>query len=518
MAYSAIQEASKEKAAYEKGINILKWCSVLDPDYINSPLIIRLTGYNRSELNDGMEILKQYSLLSRNGDFISIAEIVQCLVQIRMGGDWLAKSIRFLGDILEEEFSPLVMTSYNISRKSDLIMHAQWILLYFHANEILEPSTVALLHGTIGEYKLKLGDFVQAEDHLKMALEIGNRQNPDDMASAVSALSMAFLYEAEGKYKKAFETLEYADEWKKVIKDRYPVRYLQWKELEAYLYEDSMLTEEAREASDEALSMLESCLPLVSQEQAVTLRMELVNIKGQVFVMEGRDRDAADMFVEVLEIGKKEFENNESRIPAYVWAKGNLAHTQMNLKKQVNQNFLEQEKDMKQLYKNTLHPDMAFQKYSQGWYYYKEGGKDACEQAAHCFSEALAILDQLQFYEHPLAAMIYLLYSQNCIINGQYEEAYEHSVRGLRVSEKMMDSRVKERLEMLLLTQAGHAQTLLLNAVSAGFYLKQAKKCLRNMKGIEAIKSALYIQMYFFLLGCLKLAFFLKRIVNYIKK
>lgn len=478
--YQTLQERAKTDPADQTALDILAWCSVLNPDSIDMEFLAKLMGLSalnffdrRIRLNDGIERLRSYSIIEKSNDVISIKEIIQDLVRCKLGKETISSLTARVGTQLRNELTTQALLPYNYSSRLPYLKHAQKLLP--SRERWLGESTTQFLYANLSESALIRGDLAGAEDYLSQM------EFPDKLISIWCTITRGFLFEIKGQYTQALEIIERlhaeTEDWKKAFQAQFPVRYVQWKQLEAFIYNDFLETDSAEEALESAFAQLDIC-----KEQGCfsrddfgyeKLKMELINIRGTLFSNKGDMRQAADLYQEVLTMGetlaktlaKRAIDPDEpkeryetlvlkfvSELPSYVYAYGNLALTkfyQGGPAEESRDKLIQQGEWMQQMYKGAIHPDMASQQYGLGCCY--AGLEESVEKQKECFENALQILKNSNCGEHLLAAQIHLQMGILLVQKNFFKEAYKHFDKGLKILHNLRQSSVRLGLETLFL-------------------------------------------------------------------
>lgn len=463
MIYQTIQDRGDSDPSYRTACNILAWCAVLHPDSISVEFLADLMGLSggdgRLHLNDGFRRLLSYSIIERDDtdDTISIKRIIQKLVLGELGGDTVSRLKTRVGEQLRSELTKKALLPYNYENRLPYIMHAQNLLPMEELR--LEDSTVQFLYGNLSESAFIRGDFSSAEAYLKEA------KSSDNIVSMWCDITRGFLCEAKGQYTQVYEIIESLgkekSDWEEAFRSQFPVRYLQWKQLEAFLYNDLSEEELSEKALRAAFVQLEICKKqdcfLPGNHEYEKLKMELTNIDGTLYSIKGDMEQAIASYQSVLTMGEslamqaesKNVKVDVSKLPSYVYAYGNLAFSKYweGESAQDTIKALEQQGEwLEQMY--SAHPDFAFQKYQLGCCYLGAEG-DIGKQMKY-FEEALGIFHDLNCDNHPLAAQIHLL----CGLLTQkrsLDDACAHYDKGLAVVQKLRDSPVRLGVETALM-------------------------------------------------------------------
>lgn len=465
MIYQTIQDRGKNDLSYQTAWNILVWCAVLHPDSIAVEFLTELMGESsgkpwdgRININAGVQRLLSYSIIERYKT-ISIKEIIQALTLGKLDGDLISRLTVRVGEQLRNELTQKALLPYNYEDRLPYIMHAQKLL---HMKELrLEESTVQFLYGNISESAFIRGDFTSAEQDLDKA------RSSNKLVSIWCIITRGFLYETKGQYTRVLEIIEALEaekaDWEEAFRSQFPVRYLQWKQLEAFLYNDLSEEELGERVLRAAFEQLEICKEqerfLPDNHEYEKLKMELTNIEGTLYSIKGDMGQAIASYQSVLMMGEslarldesKNVKLNVSKLPSYVYAYGNLAYSKFWEGGPVQESIralCQQGAWLRQMYKGSVHPDLAFQQFQLGCCHFGAEG-DIGEQMKY-FEDALCIFQQLQCDDHPLAAQIHLL----CGILSQkrsFDEACTHYDKGLAIIQNLCQSPVRLGIETSLM-------------------------------------------------------------------
>lgn len=495
--YRTLQERAETNRDDQTALDVLAWCSVLDPDSISMEFLAGLMGQDasdtnvRARLNAGIERLLSYSLIERDAitSILSIKEIIQDLTLCKLGEETVSSLTAQAGEQLRKKLTVRALLPYNHSEQFPCIKHIQKLVKIPRCR--LDIGTAQFLYGNLLESALIRGDFSSAEEYLPQ-IESMDKGSADKepagktegrhLISIWCMIAKGFLLEVKGQYNQALELIESLQEetagWTEKFRAQFPVRYVQWKQLEAYIYNDFLETDPAEKALESAFRQLKTCTdqrgPAEDKKLEIEcekLKMDLINIEGTLASNKEDLRKAAALYQKVLTMGQglakqavgtdvpeDEYENlvkeSVSSFPAYVYAYGNLAFIKLHLGGSAEESMKDltrQGEWLRKMYKDkgSFHPNMAYQQYALGCCLAKL--EESTEKPMDCFDSALQILDRAHCSGHPLAPQIHLEMGLLFFLMNSYEKAYRHFDEGLAILQNMRQSRVRLGLETCFL-------------------------------------------------------------------
>lgn len=406
---------------------------------------MRLTEFTRNRFNDGMRIIRSFSLADKEySSSISINQMTQNNISQVFPQKAKHTYLEKLSKLLQDELLSVVPGSYALFQHRDAIMHTHWLLSNFSGLPFASAETTGCLYEICGEYYLRTGNLAAAQQYLKKAAD------SDACSEAVrlsASLALASLYETERDYPSAQQILDSIEPSAVMLKTSFPIRYFHLKLTEAYLYEDLEMATKTEQSAKEAATQLEYIKKGgLSEEEISEYQMELDNIKGHILYQKGDYTAAKKQYQGITESAL-------TKVPAYAHAQVNLGRLQIELSES-NEDTLTSLKDaaalLAELYGKTSHPDIAFAANGLGWYYSSCNGQESAEEAARQLCKSLDIvLNQLKLKNHvlislncALLAKLHWQMAENAAADEEkkehYKKAHQYCNQGLTAAKHSM--------------------------------------------------------------------------------
>ena len=213
----AMEQVSKESP---EAADLLNLCAFLAPDGISLEMFsegaehlpepLAATATDRLAMNRAIKILRRYSLIDADGEFLSVHRLVQVVVRDRLSEDdekrWAEIAVAILSAALPFKSSD-VSTWPRCSR---LLPHALAAVAHSEAREVASEKTSIILNQT-GLYLRGRAEFAEAKAHHERALTLAEKvYGQDHSIVAIRVNNLGLILQDLGDLQTAKEHLERA--------------------------------------------------------------------------------------------------------------------------------------------------------------------------------------------------------------------------------------------------------------------------------------------------------------------
>lgn len=493
------RRAEANDSAASTAIEILKYCSFLHYKSIDIDLLCTLIHKDQTELDQGMSELLSFSLLERKDSKVELAQYIQILIFFYYNDATTRDFEKNAMNHFYKEATKLLMTPYNILNSSFITHFTYMLQKGIDPERLLHWDKCVVLYEATGERYLKYGNMQKASKFLgdaKLLYEKNTSANVPSFTIADSAskeysyacilLSLAYLYEARGEFKRALSIINSHNfsVFNASSKECF-LRFLQLNFIKSYLYEDIGYLKRAARISRYIDIQLSSVKNLFSNYEFSEIQMELYNLQGNLSLATSDYVDAICKYNLAINIMNSISLKEDCIFPAYVWACGNQALAQM-LWFNSKQNWSEEainidillsttDKLLNQIYEKSFNLDVAYQKFRYGYFCFINKKYD---QSFAYLKDSIRILDDLNLASHPLNIECYLIQVFICIELCDYINALQLCQIGLEHIKAMDRNPIRTRFNYVFNFLKLRTQVYLQSYSSRKVLLKQIVKVL----------------------------------------
>jgi len=311
---------------------ILYLCSFLAPDNIPIKLVKLYRDFSEEGLQDDLKIndaissLKKYSLISRDGDFLSIHRLVQAVTRDETGeGDkksWAGAALNLVNEAFPQD-------SHDFRTWEEcriLVPHAEAVLGFAEELKICEEPDYVQESGRLmnqtGLYYEFRGFYYKAEPLFRRAVEIGEKTLGKDHPVVSTRLNnFANLLRETGRYEEAEPLYRRAiDIGEKTLGKDHPTVAIRINNL-ANLLSETGRYEDAEPLFRRAIEIDEKILGKDHPDLAIDLN-NLANLLSDT----GRYEDAEPLYRRALSIDEKILGSNHPDVATDLHNLGRLLH------------------------------------------------------------------------------------------------------------------------------------------------------------------------------------------------